>query len=177
VRGGRVRRDYPELGTDGKPRAKYVGPPDLHHLYFAPGVGTLLTDPSVSVVIVEAEKSVLALTAGAARANRRLLAIGTGGCWGWRGRIGKTTDASGARVDEKGALPDLDRVTWPDRDVVILFDANAATNGSVQAARRALAKDLGGRGARVRLAELPVEDGVNEAHRVETRWAVRTWRT
>jgi hypothetical protein len=161
VRGGRVRRDHPELGTDGKPIAKYVGPPDRHHLYFAPGVGTLLADSFVSVVFVEAEKSVLALTAAAARANRRLLVVGTGGCWGWRGIIGKTTDAGGARVAVKGALPDFDRTTWPDRDVVILFDTNAATNGKVQAARRALAKDLTGRGATVRIAELPSEDGVN----------------
>jgi DNA primase len=47
------------------------------------------------------------------------------------------------------------------RDTMILFDANAAKNQGVQAARRALAKELVGRGARVRIAELPVEVSVN----------------
>ncbi len=161
VRGGRVRRDHPDLGTDGKPLAKYVGPPDRHYLYFAPGAVSLLADPSVSVALVEAEKSVLALTAGAARVNRPLLVIGTGGCWGWKGTIGKTTDATGARVDEKGPLPDLARVTWSGRDVVILFDANAATNPKVLRARRDLGRELERRGARVRTANLPVEADVN----------------
>ena len=91
----------------------------------------------------------------------RLLVIGTGGCWGWRGRIGKTTDATGARVDETGPLPDMDRITWRDRDTIIVFDANAATNTKVQAARRALAAQLAKRGARVRLAPLPTVENVN----------------
>lgn len=161
VRGGRVRRDHPELGTDGKPIAKYVSPPGRQHLYFPPGAGELLAEMSVSLVIVEAEKSALALTAAAMRVDHRLLVIGLGGCWGWKGRIGKATDANGARVDEHGPLPDLDHVTWRDRDVVIMLDANAATNSSVQAARLALAKELTGRGARVRIGELPTEEGVN----------------
>jgi hypothetical protein len=157
----RVRRDHPELETDGRPTAKYVSPPDRHHLYFPPGTAALLPDPDVSVVIVEAEKSALALTATAARAGRELLAIGTGGCWGWKGTISKTTDAYGAHVDEKGPLPDLARIAWNQRDVVILFDANAATNPKVQAARRALAKELTSRRAKVRIGQLPVEAGIN----------------
>ncbi len=157
----RVRRDHPEI-ENGKPRDKYLSAfGDSKHLFFPPGAGELLADTSASIIIVEAEKSVLAIMAAAERTGRRVLAMGTGGCWGWRGRIGKTTDATGARVDEKGPLPDLNRVTWLDRDVVILFDAHAATNTSVQAARRKLAEDLAGRGARVRIAELPVEDGIN----------------
>lgn len=161
VRGGRVRRDHPELDADGRPVAKYLAPPDRHHLYFTPGAGPRLADTSVPVTLVESEKASLALTAAAMRANRPILVIGLGGCWGWRGTIGKTTDATGARVDEKGPLPDLDRIAWRDRDVVILFDANAATNPKVQAARRSLAAELIGRGARVRVADLPTEEGIN----------------
>jgi putative DNA primase/helicase len=158
----RLRRDHPEVDAAGKPIAKYLAPHgDARHLFFAPGAGARLADPTALVVIVEAEKSVLALTAAAERVGRLVLAIGCGGCWGWRGRIGKTTDSTGARVDEKGPLLDLDRVVWTGRDCVILFDANVATNASVQAARRALADDLVGRGARVRLGALPAENGVN----------------
>src|SRR5438094_666276 len=51
----RLRRDYPEIGADGKQERKYVCPyGDNRHLYFAPGAGPLLSDPSVSAVMVEA---------------------------------------------------------------------------------------------------------------------------
>lgn len=153
-RGYRLRRDHPEV-EDGKPRDKYLSSVDQPALFFPPGAGPLLTDITVTVAMVEAEKSSVALTAAAARTGRPLLRIGTGGVWSWRGRIGKTVDASGARVDEKGPLPDLDRLAWRERDVVILFDANAKTNPSAQAARRALATDLTNRGARVRVAAVP----------------------
>jgi hypothetical protein len=161
IRGGRVRRDHPEMDPLGKPIAKYVGPPGRHYLYFPPDVSEFLADTSVTIALVEAEKSALTITAAAARAGRRLLAIGFGGCWGWRGVIGKTTDEHGVRVDEKGPLPDLDRITWTNRDTIICFDANAATNPNVQAARRALSTELTSRGASIRIAELPVDDGVN----------------
>jgi len=160
ARGYRVRRDHPEV-EQGKERDKYLSSVDRPVLFLAPGVGPLLSDPSVAAVIVEAEKSALALTAAATRSNRQVLALATGGCWGWRGRIGKMTTADGARVDETGILPDFDRIAWRGRDAVILFDANAATNPKVQKARRALARELGDRGARVRLGEVPSDDGVN----------------
>jgi hypothetical protein len=160
TRGYRVRRDHPEI-ENGTPRDKYLSSRDQPVLFFAPGAGVLLTDTGVTVVIVEAEKSSLALTAASARTGRPLLAIATGGDWGWKGRIGKTTAADGARVDEKGVLPDFDRIAWLDRDVVLVFDANAATNPKVYAARGALATHLTNRGARVRIADLPVEAGVN----------------
>ena len=83
-------------------------------------------------MLVEAEKSVLSVTAAAAQLGRSVLAIGLGGCWGWRGRIGKTTDADGARVDEVGPLPDLDLLTWPERPVYVVLDSNAATNARVR---------------------------------------------
>jgi putative DNA primase/helicase len=158
----RLRRDHCELDRDGRPLHKYLAPfGDVRRLFFPPGSASLLAGTSITVVLVEAEKSALALTAAADRANRRLLAIGLGGCWGWKGTIGKTTDATGARVDERGVLPDFDRIAWRDRDVVILFDANAATNPNVQAAQRALALELTDRGARVRIVKLPVEAGIN----------------
>src|SRR5262245_40510979 len=160
-RGGRIRRDHPEIDSDGRPLAKYVAPPGRHYLYFAPSAGPLLADASFTVVIVEAEKSALVVAAAAARAGRQLLVIATGGCWCWRGVIGKTIDARGARVDEKGPLPDLGRINWSARDVIILFDANALENASVQRARRTLSRELTGRGAIVRIAELPIEPDIN----------------
>src|SRR5687768_15291161 len=69
IRGGRVRRDHPEIEADGRLIAKYVGPPDRRYLYFAPDAGALLCDASLPVVIVEAEKSALVITAAARRAD------------------------------------------------------------------------------------------------------------
>ena len=160
--GVRLRRDHPEVDQDGNPRHKYISSyGDRPRLYFSPGAGDLLQETAVAVVVVEAEKSVLAVVAAGQREERRLLVVGTGGCWGWRGTRGTATDASGARVPEKGPLADLDRIEWTDRDVTIAFDSNCATNPKVQRARLALAADLAKRGAKVCLPALPVEDGIN----------------
>jgi hypothetical protein len=157
----RLRRDHPEI-EHGKPKDKYLSAwGDAKRLYFPPGCAALLTDITVTVLLAEAEKSVLSIMCASQTVGRSVLAVGTSGCWGWRGRIGKTEDANGARVDEMGPLPDLDFITWNDRQVVIAFDANSATNESVQIARRGLAKVLTGRGALVRIVDLPTEPGVN----------------
>jgi putative DNA primase/helicase len=136
----RIRRDHPEM-EDGKSKDKYKSPfGDVRHLYFPPNATELLRDAAAELLFVEAEKSSLALTAWAGRTGRKMLAIATGGCWGWRGRIGKTVDPSGARVDETGPLPDL--ACAGNRKVTILFDANSATNPKVDAARFAFAAAL-----------------------------------
>src|SRR5690606_10644644 len=111
---------------------------------------------------VESAKAVLAGTSAAHRQVRRLLFVGTNGCWNFRGRIGKTEAADGTRVDEMGINPDLDLIDLAgDRDAVILFDGNATTNPSVGAARREFARELKRRGARVQFADLPIEAGIN----------------
>jgi putative DNA primase/helicase len=157
----RVRRDHPERESDGRPIAKYLSPPDRRHLYFPPDVAGALVDPAVPAIVVEAEKSVLAITVAAAARSRPVLALACGGCWGWRGTIGKVSGPDGERVDEKGPLPDFDLVVWGGRAVTIVFDANVATNGKVQAARATLAGELLRRGAKVKLATLPAVAGVN----------------
>lgn len=157
----RLRRDHPEI-EDGKPKNKYLSAVgDRHHLYFAPGAGAWLADTTVPVVFVEAEKSVLACHAAALRAGRNLGFVGTGGCWCWRGRIGKVIDERGARVDEVGPVPDLALVTWTNRDTIICFDSNAASSDTVRRGRLEFARVLAGFGAVVRIAELPEEPGVN----------------
>jgi hypothetical protein len=157
----RVRRDHPEMEGD-RLKDKYLSAyGDRSHLFFPPGCAALLTDVAITVLIVEAEKSVLAVTCAAERADRVVLAVGTGGCWGWKGVIGKTSSASGGRVDEKGPVTDLSLITWTGRTVTIAFDGNTTTNPKVRDARRALAKELSGRGAIVRVIDLPMEPGIN----------------
>ena len=125
----RLRRDHPEI-EDGKPKNKYISAyGDRRHLYFLPGCTALLVNPTVTIVLVEAEKSVLALAAWAERNGRKILPVAMGGCWGWRGRIGTVENAQGVRVNEVGPLPHLQICNG--REVLVLFDSNASTNANV----------------------------------------------
>jgi hypothetical protein len=153
---GRLRLDV--VQTDGGNERKYLAPyGDPRSLYYPPGITTEdLADTSLELDFVEAEKSALSGTGVFNRAGRRGLFIALGGCWNFRGRIGKTENANGARVDEKGLLPDFHKIAWKGRVVTILYDARP--NDSVRAARRELAKELRKLGAVVKDAHLPDDD-------------------
>jgi hypothetical protein len=158
----RLRRDNPEVDSEGKIQNKYVSPcGDNRHLYFPPGAAKLLSDIAVPVVPVEAEKSVLALSAFSQRCGYPMLPLGTGGCWGWHGKTGIESGPNGQREEVRGPLPDFGLITWKGRKAVIIFDANVSTNLKVQAARTSLAQTLAGFGAEVFYVDLPQVDGVN----------------
>jgi hypothetical protein len=71
----RLRRDHPEI-EDGKLKNKYMSPyGDGRHLYFPPGCVELLKQPEVPVVLVEAEKSVLACPMGTQETARSIVAV------------------------------------------------------------------------------------------------------
>jgi hypothetical protein len=154
--GGRIRLDNPL--SDG---AKYISEPGCRHFFFAPGVVGFLKDTSIPAVLVEAEKSALAITALADRAGRKFLVIAIGGCWGWKRTIGKRSVAGGGSESETGPGPDLDLVTWEERPTVLAFDSNALTNPKVQRARGALAHELAERAASVLIADIPAIKDVN----------------
>lgn len=170
----RLRRDNPQVDPEGKPIDKYLCPwGDTRHFYFPPGAGMLLSDVLVPVVFVEAEKSVLAITAVGTRCGRRVLAVGTGGCWGWRGKTGITSGPNGEREETRGPLPDFGLLTLKGRKVLIVLDSNAASNPEVWQARQALAETLPSREAKVGLVDLPVAEGVNGPRRFDRglwRW-------
>jgi hypothetical protein len=156
----RLRRDTPDY-EDGKPRNKYLtgyGDRRVPYLACEPAV---LADVTVPAIGVEAEKSVLAITSAAAKLERPMLPIGLGGCYGWRGRIGKVGGANGERVDEFGVLPMFDRIVWPGRRLTVCFDSNAATNPTVQSARRLFAAEFAKRGAAIHILDLHPEPGIN----------------
>jgi predicted P-loop ATPase len=159
----RVRRDTPEI-EHGKPKRKYMGPPGESRLYFVPGTDpALLADSSLPVVIVEGEFKALALWRLARHQSEvpRFLPVAIGGVWNWRGTIGKTTDSTGARVND-----DLALITWPGRPVIILFDRDLETKSSVKAARFGLTRELRKRGAVVQWfvwpAEAPEAKGIDD---------------
>jgi hypothetical protein len=155
----RVRRDHPEF-EHGKPKNKYISPwGDARHLYFPPGAAEKLRKPDMAIALVEAEKSALALTAWASRVGMDLLPVAMGGCWGWRGRVGKAESADGSRVDVLGPLPDLS--VCDQHRVYVVMDANVAGNAKVQQAEKALAIFLAEHKCDVQLRHLPQFDGVN----------------
>jgi len=154
----RVRRDNPKI-ENGKEKGKYVSPfGDRRHFFFPPGARYRL-ESDATIVLVEAEKSALSITAFVERAGINLLAIAMGGCWGWRGRKGRAENARGERVDETGPIPDL--AFCSKRNVIIMLDSNADTNSLVSAARYELARELRYLGAKVRIASIPALDGIN----------------
>ena len=171
----RLRRDNPEVDIQNKPQYKYLSPyGDTRLLYYPPGAREKLADSTTPILLVEAEKSALALTAWAERMGRKLLVLAMGGCWSWKGRIGKTIDERGVRVDVKGILRDFHCVDG--REVTILLDANAAINPNVQRAEQKLrwalldgaetpASEFSSKkqwkAASVRICRLPQADGVN----------------
>jgi predicted P-loop ATPase len=127
-----------------------------------------LSDIGVPVIVTEGEKKTLALwrmatETGNGTGKPAFLPVGLAGVWSWRGTIGKRETATGEKVPEKGPIADLDLISWQDRRVIILFDADAATNPKVQAARRGLAQELTRLGAEVWIAELPAALGVSGA--------------
>jgi hypothetical protein len=155
----RIRRDHPDI-EDGKEKKKYVAPyGDRKHLYFPPRPDWF-ADVSIPIVLVEAEKSALALTAWAQRNGHRLLALAMGGCWGWRGKVGIKETASGERVPEHDVIPDLN-ICRDCRKTYVLLDSNCTSNPKVQAARTALVRQLRSQGADVTILDLPTSDGVN----------------
>jgi hypothetical protein len=174
----RLRRDHPDLertaaGTT-KLKNKFMSPPGRgNHIYFPPDIPPdLLEDTEVPVRITEGEKKTLALWRLAMyEAERpRFLPIGLSGVWNWRGSVGKETGPNGERVDVKGVISDLDRIEWVDRHVDIVFDANVATNSSVQAARRGLADELQSRRAQVFYVNIPIEARVNGIDDLLASW-------
>jgi putative DNA primase/helicase len=154
----RVRRDCPEF-EDGKPKRKYIGGyGDRRLLYVLPGTPEdLLNDPNTPIGFVEAEKSVLALTAWAKRVGKQIVFQGLGGCWNWRGRIGKIETVNGDRVDEVGPLPDL-KLCGGGRKAYVIFDY-CKNNDEVRRARAAFVRQLHKQKAKIQIVDLPAFGG------------------
>lgn len=165
----RIRLDSPPwtAGKDGKPKVdkKYLGAPTSgNRIYVPPGIVLeQLADAKIAIVIVEGEKKALALwrLANYNSAIPRFLPVAVAGVWSWRGVVGKTSGPNGERLDVKGPIADLSRITWKGRTAFILYDANVHSNEHVKRARKSLARELATRGADVKLVNLPEDCGVN----------------
>jgi hypothetical protein len=151
----RVRLDVP---LDGQ---RYLSAQGCRALFFSPIQGKELTDTSIPAVIVEAEKSALALSALASRQARRLLVMAAGGVWGWKRKTGTELQPDGTRQSVSGPSPSLDWITWKGRKTIIVFDSNVAGRRDLERARRDFAVELSGRGAHVLIASVPRRRGIN----------------
>jgi len=157
----RLRRDHPEI-ENGREKNKYIAPyGDRRHLFFPRHALPLLENKNVPVVLVEAEKSALAMLEWSKRTGWEILPVAMGGCWGWRGRDGKAELPDGHTADEVGPLPDLLMVATG-REVYVLLDSNVTSNSDVRLAERCLLKELRKlEGTTARVLRLPIKDGVN----------------
>lgn len=139
----RLRPDRPR--TDKRKKAgsqtlKYEQPSGVGlRLDVPPRTRAVLHDPSVPLILTEGEKKIdSAVSIG-------MHGIGLPGVWGWRG-----TSQSGGKLE----LPDLDRVAWNGREVLLAFDSDVVAKKEVQAALRRLSGVLQRRGASVRIIRL-----------------------
>lgn len=112
------------------------------HLYLPPLLPLPWTeiakDAHVPIYITEGEKK------AACACKHGFPTIGIGGAWNWQAK--------------KQPLAELASVNWAERHVAILFDSDSKRNAHVQHAQERLAADLRGRGAVVRVVQLP-DDG------------------
>lgn len=170
-----LRRDTPDLeyNAKGNPKAikKYMFPPGRGNiLYYCPGTtSSQLADRTLPILFVEGVKKALAVNQVAWDAvsdtadNPLLLTVAISGVWNWRGTIGKQPSSEGKPQLLKGPIPDLDRIEYRRRKIIIAFDTNVETLEQVQSARQALTKELSKRGALVYWVHWPANtpDSVN----------------
>jgi hypothetical protein len=155
----RLRRDHVPLDKKGRPFAKYLSPKgDSRHAYILSD--EVLQDVSIPALIVEAEKSVLAIAAWAQRFGIKILPVGLGGAESWSAKRGHKLTPNGAHEPQKGMLPELDYLK-DGRAVRIIFDTNVQTNRRLLTARNKLVKRLKAQGAHVQVINLPVAPNIN----------------
>ena len=132
----RVRIDNP--GPDGK---RYRSPKGAGNRLYIPAIleTSILGTPSVPLHITEGEFKALKAT------QEKIPTLALPGVWSWKQKLHGTSIA----------IPDLDRVAWRNRNVVIVFDSDAADKPTVAWAEHALVVELRSRGAEVSLVRLP----------------------
>jgi predicted P-loop ATPase len=172
----RIRRDQPDMEANHEggisPKRKYMGQQGARNsLYLHPQVEeSWLGDLGLPIVIVEGEFKTLALWRlawhglGDVADSPAFLPVGLQGVYSWRTKLGRTPGAGpGEWHDVKGPVPDLGRIAWTGRRVIVLFDSNVEENASVGMARRALTQELESRGAEISWFKWPkdVPSGIN----------------
>ena len=132
----RVRIDNP--GPDGK---RYRSPAGQGNRLYVPATlaAGVLSDATIPLHLTEGEFKALKAT------QEGIPCLALPGVWSWKQKLhGKSFP-----------IPDLDRVTWKGRKVVVVFDSDLADKPTVAWAEHALIQELRGRGAEVYVLRLP----------------------
>lgn len=163
----RIRRDNPDKRVDLKGETKierkYAQPyGQRNYIYWAPGTTAEdIQNPAIPLVITEGEYKTLALwrlSMHEATAPR-FLPIGLGGVDAWMGRDGKQDLPGGGQTETTGIIPDMRRIVWQDRKVIIAYDADLHRKPTVKASRKRLAVELRTAGAIVAYLEWDERSG------------------
>ena len=163
----RIRRDKPDVRLDlrggEKIERKYAAAyGSRNYCYWSPGTTQAqLDDAALPIIITEGEYKTLALyrLANYEVSKSRFLAVGLGGVDSWIGKDGKTLQPDGSTRDSSGIIPDMRRIAWKDRKVIIAYDADLHRKPAVKGARRRLAGEMRAAGAIVSFLEWEERDG------------------
>ena len=162
--GWQYRPDSPRL-RDGK-TVKYETPTGQRNgVDVPPGVGPLLDDPAVPLLVTEGVKK------ADAAACAGLACVALPGVWSWRGR----NDHGG-----KTAVPDWHDVALNDRRLVLAYDSDVMVKAPVRKALDELAGYLRSKGAAIEYLHLPdlgdgkcgLDDFLAAGHTVDELWAL-----
>lgn len=145
---GQVKLDFPRIGDDGK-QLKYESPKNQEpRCYFSPDFDKHAVSAKV-IVITEGVKKCLAIW----QAGYPCVALT--GVWNWQ-RKRLRDDNNKKAFGKRELLKDLAELDWNGREVVIVFDSDAAEKPEVKAAEAKLAEALTACGATVRVARIPM---------------------
>lgn len=127
-------------GVVAKPQRYAQEPKTLNEVYFPRNLNweEILKDPKVPMWITEGE-----FKAGCA-ALREVACAAIGGVFVWR-----------SAKNGIAFLPQLEKIEWKGRQVIIVFDSDLADNPNVSAAQRMLGREVLARGAKPILATVP----------------------
>lgn len=142
----RVKLDHPR--TNGKGRTlKYEQPRGQgNRVYFPPGFEESLTNGKPILLTEGEKKSLSGQQAG-------WPTIGITGVWNFQ--LARRKTDTGRKYGQRKLIPDLLDIPWKDRQVVIVYDSDAATNDLVRMAEAKLADLLSEQGATTLVARFP----------------------
>jgi hypothetical protein len=141
-----LKPDHPRRDPNGKIIKYETRSGSRNRLHVPLPCQTLLDDLSITLWITEGQKK------SAKAAQEGLCCIALHGVWNWLVRIS---------ADASFPLPDFDAIALKDREIIIAFDSDSASNPSVKLASRRLAQFLVKRGARVFSVQLPEVGNAN----------------
>jgi len=142
----RVKLDHPRTNGKGEP-IKYESPvKSVNRAYFPPNFNDL---PQDVIVVTEGEKKALAIS------QLGIACIGLVGVWGWQQK--RQRSDTGKAYGERKLIPDLEKIDWKDKTVILAFDSDAVQKPEVQMAEARFAELLNGKGAMMKVARLPAD--------------------